>query len=299
MINKTLYAYIDINNPIVAWEIAIGRICSACDSKDNFGISLWMYGKFLSVAQQRTTYNAPLIKNEFKLELVRQKYFPEKVSRGTGVFLFESVGDAKRAIETWFPKDKTHGERINSITQVNFSANKLTRVDSNWISEFLCKDTGENDEWIHNYWKGNNFNDNPIYEVIASGIGMIMNDELRINAYKKILQIWPTSTPLLSMASCAFAYKKIENIALMKCALISDESKKIKGSAWINIEDLKRNEKEIIHALSIAKEKNELPPMILPNGEDAFFQLPDMRNFAFELNQNELEYYLSKFTKQS
>jgi hypothetical protein len=40
--NLELWAYLNIDNPVVAWEIAIGRIRSACDI-NKFAVSSWFY----------------------------------------------------------------------------------------------------------------------------------------------------------------------------------------------------------------------------------------------------------------
>ena len=67
MQNVTLYAYLDISNPMVEWEVAIGRIKSSCDPLgDPFGVSLWFYN---NLKNKLNTNNVMQLINEFRWRL--------------------------------------------------------------------------------------------------------------------------------------------------------------------------------------------------------------------------------------
>jgi hypothetical protein len=79
-----LYAYLNIANPMVAWEVAIGRIKSSCDiSKNAFGTSIWAYSLLRKLAINGMDRR---FHNELKLEAIRQKMNNHLVSRLTGVY---------------------------------------------------------------------------------------------------------------------------------------------------------------------------------------------------------------------
>lgn len=128
--NVTLYAYLNITNPMVAWEVAIGRIRSACDTtREQFGVSVWSYSLLRKFSIEGA--NRRFI-NELLLESVRQRAHPQAVSRLAGIYFFESESDAHSALDRW-----RMPERKPFISEVSFSANNLTRVDSEWITSYL------------------------------------------------------------------------------------------------------------------------------------------------------------------
>lgn len=275
MKNLTLYAYLNIDHPMVAWEVAIGRVRSVCDrNSESFGVSLWQYSLLSSYVTEGTSNK---FLNELLLEQVRQNIFPSCVSRLSGVFFFKDKDTALAAIERWrLPKS-----RSQYITPVNFSATTITELDSEWITSFL-KSKPTNLEWMTNYWSGKTLGENPLVECIASGIGLVQDMELRELAYKKIMEKWPTSTPLLAVAACGFGIAKMEDIGLMRAALISEEED-LKGSFWVNINDINNRAKELIEVMKYARSQNIIPPMIRHENPGIYFSVPDFRDFEFSL----------------
>lgn len=271
MHNETLYAYLNINHPMVAWEVAIGRIRSACDlgmEAKNFGISLWQY----NLLRRAKDGASKRFLNELKLEKTRQKHAPNSVSRLRGVYFFESENDAHAAIERWgIPQNKKF------ITAVNFSANKTTRVDSEWITSYLLSDESD---WMQRYWSGETLGQKPLTEVLASGIGIVQNTALREAAYRSILEATPEATPLLGMAACAFKHARLETIAQTVPGVIK-VAEGVKIDFYIHIDDLKKNENLIIESIDACKRLGEMPPMVLPSDPEVFFRLPDNRDSGF------------------
>ena len=276
--NIELFAYLNIEHPMVAWEVAIGRMKSSCDNiKDNFGISLWQYNL---LKKYSNTGEYKKIINELKLERMRQRKYSNHVSRLRGLYFFESEEDAKSALDRWnMPQRKKY------ISAVNFSANSVTKVDSEWITWNLLS---ENTDWMERYWSGEIYGEKPLYEYLASGFGVIQNKDLRTQAYKRIMDAWPTSTPLLASACCAFKHKRMEEIALLTPAL-TRENDRLLGSYFINMEDLNNREQEVATAVGICNECNETPPMILPENPNDFFSLPDFRSDCFEFKDTEAQ----------
>ena len=182
---------------MVEWETAIGRIASVCaiDGYENI-ISIWAYSRIRQYAQSGMTEQ---IKDEFLLEQVRQEYFPECVSRLTGLYFFDSIDNVKLAIDRWgLPK-----ERFKQLATVNFTANNLTHVDSEWVTHCLGK-SGKNDKWMYSYWKGETYGQRPLTEVLASGWGLVEETERREECYKSVFKKWPKSTLLLALGATSF-----------------------------------------------------------------------------------------------
>jgi len=273
-----LFAYIDISNPLVEWETAIGRIKSIDSNEDDsFGISLWQFGLIPEYLEKNETQR---IRNELILEKIRQCYYPDKVSRLKGLYFFESIEDAKFALQYWdIPLDES------CISEVQFYPNSYTKVDSDWITDKIEKDTDV--EWMHAYWSGKQKSKEPIYEIIASGTGIILNTELRKKAYKGIFDKYPESTPLLAMACCGFQYRNIENIARIIPGLVSKNSS-IYAGYYISVNDLKHHEKELIEAISIAKKNETFPPINKVKNPNIFFKLPDFSKYGFSFDEIDL-----------
>lgn len=273
--NRTLYAYLNIENPMVAWEVAIGRIKSSCDGgHEGFGVSLWQYNLFrkysIAGAHQKLI-------NELKLEQIRKTKFPDNVSRLKGVYFFDSLESAHAAVERWgFP------ERKKYICEISFQVNSITRLDSEWITSYLqSQETG----WMERYLSGETLGERPLHEFIASGMGFIKNIDLRIQAYKNIKNLWPICTPLLAMAVCGFQHMELDEIALIKPALYRD-GEAILGNYFINTNDLEENEEKVLEAIDICMKDKTFPPIIMPDNPEHFFALPDFRSQAFEFHES-------------
>lgn len=275
--NIKLFAYLNIEHPMVAWEVAIGRIKSICDNnKEKFGISLWQYSLFKKYAQEGKYKK---LENELKLEKIRLKNHKKSISRLQGLYFFESEEDANIALDRW---NMSHRKKY--ISEVYFSANSITRVDSEWITYNLDSD---DDEWMGEYWLGSVLGEAPLTEVLASGIGIIQNMELRKQAYQNILKIWPESSPLLAAASCAFGHNKMENIAHIKPSFVMENNRLI-GQYYISMDDLDKEEQKVVEAIQKCKDEKHLPPIIMPSDSNVFFSLPNFESEKFELTNPEI-----------
>lgn len=270
--NRKLYAYFNIKNPMVAWEVAIGRIRSICDDTEtSFGVSLWFYNllrKYIGNGASNCVIN------EFKLELERQENFCDKVSRLQGVYFFESKEMAESALDRWkMPQKKKY------ISEVYFSGNSYTEVDSEWITSYIQSDETS---WMKHYWSGKTLGVKPLTEILANGIGVIQDTNLRMMAYNEIIEKWPTCSILLNSCIATFSEAKIENIGQLVPAILKQENF-IEGSYFINMKEFDENQDKVIASLSEAKEKGMNLPMILPDNQDKIFSLPDLTCLSFKL----------------
>jgi hypothetical protein len=148
----------------------------------------------------------------------------------------------------------------------------LTRVDSEWITQHL---RSEDVDWMQGYWEGATLGARPLTEVLASGIGYVRDKDLRRQAYQSIITKWPHATPLLAMASCAFCEEGLEDIALVRPAIVSTGSA-IVGSHFIDIQDLERHQNKVVRAIESCQQRGQFPPVSIPDDGKTFFRVPDM-----------------------
>jgi len=121
----------------------------------------------------------------------------------------------------------------------------------------------------------------PLTEVISTGVGAILNNELRERAYRRIMDIYPKAVPLLSIACIGF-YLGFRRVAQVVPYLIRDGSR-VKGVHILNMNDLK-NDSPLFAALPQYKEP--WPPLAGP--WDGVIQIPDLTGSWFELELSDL-----------
>ena len=228
--NSTLYSYLDIENPMVNWEVAIGRIRSSCDTTDVEGaVSFWHYSNLRRYIESEDINR---IRDEYKLESIRQKFYPNCVSRLTGVYFFETPDMANAAIDRWNIEQR----KKKFVTSISFSASKITRVDSEWITNCLGKQN-TTDDWMHEYWLGNTYGNFPLTEVLASGLGLVADNKLRLECFKRIQDLSPTFAKL-AMFGIAGLNSGIEGVGQV-LPIIGWHDNKLKGQYYFDIREMK------------------------------------------------------------
>lgn len=197
MDTKIVWTYLNITDPLVAWETYRGILISPdCYSiENNPAISFWQI-KFLKNIQSVQSIN------ELKLEIIRQKFYPNKVSRFRGFYYFENLETAQIAADLW----KIEYMNPFCLAKVGIDPNSTySKMDSNWITFYLPKEN-QNDDWIHGYWQGEvcpEYN-RPIWELLVVARGFILGTELRECAYEHIKNNNPTTIlPMLEQARLA------------------------------------------------------------------------------------------------
>ena len=272
---KTYYAYVNICDPLVAWEAAIGRLCSSDDLERDqvFSLSLRQFALFRHYASigQATSQ----IRNELRLEGVRAQRYGHLPSRLRGLFVFENIEDGHAASTRW---DGRHFDS-SFLTKVAMAPTKSARLDSEWITSNLAKE--DDPSWMDQYWRGEVYGEKPLTEVICSGVGVILNKQLRERAYRNVMDGFPKAVPLLSIACVAFDLGFDRVAQVVPYLLAAGET--VRGVHLLNMNDL-RNESPVFTALS--EYKDPWPPLAAP--WDGIIQIPDMTASWFELDRPEL-----------
>jgi len=267
---RRLYAYLNIENPHVAWEVAIGRIQShGLFTDQSFGISVWHASRLKKLS---TFGLVDSVLDEFSLELYRKTNYPDKVSRMQGVYFFESEEMLNIAFQRWsIPINKAY------ISEVNFHGVNFSNHDSEWITDCMG---GNDKDWFGPYLRGDTRGANPLTEVVASGIGNILNNDLRNLAIQKVLERTPDSSPFLFLAIAATKLGVMD--AALSTPYVYLEDGRIAVHHATKLDTLQACEGPATRELIRLYEKGLLTyPIIRPNGPDAVARMPDLRDLKF------------------
>lgn len=122
--------------------------------------------------------------HELELEKIRKKCAPEKVSRLFGLFLFQSIEDAKLA-ETW-----SNGHfHPDFLVKIKYEESH-TILDANWITH--CMGQSRSSEWMFSYWAGEPFpGKTPIWEVITDKYLIFDDEQLKYRSIETIKAFLP------------------------------------------------------------------------------------------------------------
>lgn len=268
---EKLFAYLNIDDPLVAWEVAIGRLRSVGDpGPDNHAnfISLFLSSKLReSFALSRPRW----LKRELVLEKSRIERHPHAVSRLRGVYMFTSMEDALRALSEW----RIPGWRKDYISEVRFSAEQLTVADTEWITEDLFS---SDIAWMDSYWSGAAKRKNPLFEALGIGIGQIQNHALRERAYQTAIQNWPGSRNLLQRAMYGFCEAQMEAIAQVRAFMTARKDRLILDHC-IYMEDFTQENARLREVLMSAQQRGDFPTAPPPENQ----YLPDLAEKQLEI----------------
>lgn len=193
-----LWCYLNIENPLVAWEVAIGRIASleampSLQGKEKrWFLTQWQYSRLKNAFNNNPANEIPLI-NEFRIESVRHRFYPQKVSRLRGSFFFKSKEDAINIVNYY----GWGGFNPNYLSEVEVYCKKdddVTYYDSTWFS-MKARDI-MNIEDIKDYLSNTTYwgsESNPATEVLVYGLGFVLNDGLIQKAYDIVKATDPDS----------------------------------------------------------------------------------------------------------
>ncbi|QMD26711.1 hypothetical protein HVZ46_20050 [Citrobacter freundii] len=295
-----LFAILDIDHPMVAWEVAIGRVL-ANPITDVEGVeyptpSLWLYNNINSSIKDKFMSD---LQSEFYIEKIRATKFPGKPSRLNGAFFFESKEDAVNACKMWEWENK-----MDYISEVDFNETSYVKLDSNWITlRIRCCEKSELDGFIEKYYGGEElFSGKPLNEIICTGSGKVLNAELRRMAYKKILQKKPDASLLLALGISCYEQdaRKYQDIFRVSPFIQKTNDGNIEGSFITSLRHLDEDEKGVgklakryIHnngtALITPKLNRLGVPLriIRPLNQDTFFSLDDLSPYFFRIPEND------------
>jgi len=197
MLSTDAYAYLNIDDPICAWATYRGVLVTP--PREPGFLSVWTAGLL--------GHGDPVrLNREFTLEDVRNKHFPDHVSRLRGMFCFLDRDSATKA-GGWgchFVPDC-----LAELSLVG-AAPVRRKYDANWITY------GKPDlHWAADYWRGIPYPDaEPIWETIVEGRFFVLGTDLRQRAYQRVKDEFPESLMILELARLAvFAESDFGNIA--------------------------------------------------------------------------------------
>lgn len=195
-----VYCFLDLEHPAVAWAVMRGVLVSAdyaAPSASGF-ISFMQAGIIESLNNCR-------IHNELLIETVRQNFFPCQVSRLRGMFFFRTRAEAEARIgDSQWP---AYFELKNLLELDLRYENTFTDVDANWITFAPLDENGRTPatdlQWVHSYWAGERYNGSPVWELIAQGVALVLDEQVRRQCYDYVRQFFPASHIPILMARLA------------------------------------------------------------------------------------------------
>ena len=271
---QRFYAYLDISNPMVAWEVAIGRVCSVGMLKDDFGLSIWAFNMLRRLSTNGLS--VPL-RNELLLEEFRIKHHPEAVSRMKGIYFFESEADCRKAIELW----RLPASHEAYISAVDFETVNCSRHDSMWITDCMGK---ESTDWFSSYLRGESLWESPLTEVLAEGFGYVRNTALRSRAAGLVIERTPKASFFLVGSICGlYQYDLRDLTRTVPC--LTEENGQVVGHHYMYLQSFDDNQALIGSAIADCHAKGLIDiPIIYGEEPSATFQIPDCRDRKFVLD---------------
>jgi hypothetical protein len=196
-----VYCFLDLEHPAVAWAVTRGMLVSAdhaATASDSGFISFMQ-------ADMVETLNNRRISNEFLIESVRLSFFFSQVSRMRGMFFFLSREDAEARIgdPAWPP----YFEARNLLELELCHNEPFTDVDANWITFAPLAEDGRiaagDLQWIRRYWAGESYSDKPVWQRIAKGVALVLDERVRGQCYEYVREIFPAAYIPILMARLA------------------------------------------------------------------------------------------------
>lgn len=191
-----VFAYLDIDQPFVAWASYRGVLVSAHAKYQPPQCPISMMFAGMIAAQNNVRF-----RNEMLIETWRQQHFPTCNSRLTGMYFFEDMASAQR-LKNW----GYHFTPEYLAELALHPSSSITKVDSNWITYAPLDKNGyiTDPSWIPRYWSGEAHPDHePLWELIAQGRAIVCGSDLRIRAYDNVYKAFPTALCLLETGRIA------------------------------------------------------------------------------------------------
>ncbi len=188
---ESVFAFLDIANPLVAWHVYRGAVVSSATVHES-ALSLWMT-RYLEAVHAGKPRQERLCK-EFELEQIRRREHAQAVSRLHGFFAFPDEETALRAGAAWTGRHF----KADFLAELGLDRNsKASFYDAEWISNGL---DSADPSWAHDYFEGKAFGEDPTWEILIDGKAIVFGTALREAAYETVKRVWPDSLPLLELA---------------------------------------------------------------------------------------------------
>lgn len=194
-----VYAFLDLEHPAVAWAVMRGMLVSASHASAAPGFISFLQAGMIAVG------NNARIFNEMVIELYRAHHFPQLPSRMRSMYFFGSPAEAETRVgdKDW----PSYFNPANLIALELYCDECPTIVDANWITFADVNDDGRipvNDlGWVAKYWRGEQFNETPVWEVLANGVALVMNEATRRQCDAVLEEMFPRARSPKLMARFA------------------------------------------------------------------------------------------------
>lgn len=185
------FAFLDVDRPWIAWLVYRGELISRSAVTEKV-LSVWHAGYLLNLGNTRSRRR---FGRELEIEAKRERLHPQPISRLSGLYVFEDVEAARTAAQYW--GGAFRGEHLAEI-ELDDSV-RFSKHDSEWITRFMEADDGS---WIDMYLSGQP-TDEPTWELLVEGRGLILGTEVRQRAYETVRNEWPDSLALLELSRVA------------------------------------------------------------------------------------------------
>jgi hypothetical protein len=266
-----VFAFLDLEHPAVAWAVMRGMVVSADQTypPPHPGFTSFMLAGMIEWQNNTRIFNEAII------EEARLRQFQHQVSRLRGIFFFRSQTEAEARIgdPDWPPYFK----RDNLIEFELSPVAPLTVVDANWITlaplgpDFRLQ--MDDLDWIEKYWNGLQYQKEPVWEVIANGVAVILDEKVRRRSYDYVRQVFPKSHIPILMARLASEAGTLGGLTTP--FLVRRDSENIElGYLW---SDREFHDPEIIKKIAAHPDAGALGRMMR---ENETWNIPDFRPYG-------------------
>jgi hypothetical protein len=196
---QSAWAYLNVENPIVAWLVYRGEMFSANRVQvppDEVWTPLSIF--HTSRLRSAAVSAGAAYTTERAIDDARHLTYPEKISRLSGFYVFGDEESARRAEALW-----DGNFRREFMCEVGISPeSNVTRYDSNWITHEFRSGPGN---WVDRYVAGEPYDNAPLWEYVIEGTALVFGTALRERAYATVTRTWPESLALLELGRIAAA----------------------------------------------------------------------------------------------
>jgi len=275
-----VFCFLDLEHPAVAWAVMRGMLVSAdYAAESSTGFISFMQAGIVETLNNRRIFNEALI------EMIRSSLFSHQVSRMRGIFFFRSRDEAEARIDdqAWPP----YFESQNLIELELCHNEPFTDVDANWITSAPLSDDGrvtiEDLDWIRRYWSGETLNSEPVWERIAKGIALVLDEKVRRKCYDYVRDVFPKAHIPILMARLASEAGTRGGLTA-PFLLRQDEKRVTLSYLW---SDAEFHDPEVIGAIAKHPDSSALGRMM---AENETWNMPDFRPWGrtFEVSEKRL-----------
>ncbi|EEQ95142.1 hypothetical protein F9K88_10450 [Brucella intermedia] len=265
------FVYLDLDNPMVAWNVVRGWYCTPDQLPEAESCSLLSF----NMANLLASSLPNRLLSEIAIERIRRENYRNQVSRLTGIFVFDDPDSVAR---TWI--DNTWGAHFKDdyLTDVGVNAHNSSRLDANWLTKIMdreCSLTADFEEHTNSYWQGVPCPDSdPIWERIVNGSATIWGTEIKVKALEEIKRYWPKSLKTLEYSANAAGFGSFDGLVL---PLTTQKGKFINIDYHIRMHDAK-NCNFLNNMISFYRKSPQKACHLSSNSE---FFLPDFSMYSF------------------